>query len=148
MYRFLTLFETRMKKLFYIKQSHTCILFFCTLRTCKKPILPIIFKYVFNQSSQSSSTTNQTNQTNGSKSPRHHIIVIRQGETIRLTCLMLNQKLDTQLLSVSGDCHNLAGALCITHPLNIFSFNFLTTILLSYPPLIIYNTYLIAVHSI
>ena len=65
-----------------------------------------------------------TNQPNGSKSPRYHIIVVRQGETIRLTCLMLNQKLDTQILSVSGDCHKMAGALCITHPLNIFSLNF------------------------
>ena len=75
MYRFPTPSETRMKQLFYIKQSHICILFFCNLRTCKKPILPIILKYVFNQSSQSSSTTNKTNQTKGSKSPRHHIIL-------------------------------------------------------------------------
>ena len=76
-----------------------------------------------------------------SKSPRYHFIVVRQGETIRLTCPMLNRKLDTQILSVTGDCHKMAGALWITHPLNIFSLNFFTAILLSQPPLIIYNTY-------
>ena len=35
-----------------------------------------------------------------------------------------NQKLDTQYLPVSGDCRKMAGAFCITHPLDIFSLNF------------------------
>ena len=76
------------------------------------------------------------------------VIVVRQGETIKLTCLMLNQKLDTQILSVSGDCHKMAGELLITKYNTIFSISiFSTTILLSYRPLIIYNTYLLAVQS-
>ena len=33
-------------------------------------------------------------------------------------------KLESQSLSVSGYCHKMACALCITHPINIFSLNF------------------------
>ena len=59
----------------------------------------------------------------------HHVLIlqfVRQAETIRLTCLMSNQRLDTQILS----------ALEIAH--YIFSVSiFLTSILLSYPHLYI-----------
>ena len=41
----------------------------------------------------------------GLNHPRYHILVVRQGESNRPVCMMLNQKLDTQILSVSGHCH-------------------------------------------
>ena len=71
--------------------------------------------FVFNQSSQSSFSTNQTY---GGKTPRHHIIDVRQGETISQTCLMLNQSENPFFVSLW------ILRVCITHPINIFGLNF------------------------
>ena len=36
----------------------------------------------------------------------------------------VNQRLNTQFLSVSGNCRKIAGASGITHPIDVFSLNF------------------------
>ena len=64
------------------------------------------------------------NQTNGSKSPRDHNYSRTPRINDQTKLSDVKSKLESQLLLVSGYCHNMAGALCITHPINIFSLNF------------------------
>ena len=57
-------------------------------------------------------------------------------------------KLESQSLSVSGYCHKMAGALRITHPINIFSLNFFNYNLIILPTCHHHLQHLFDSHSI
>ena len=62
-------------------------------------------------------------QTNGSESPRRYIIVVSRRNN-QTNFSNVESKPGTLFLSVAGDCDNMAGKLCITHPIKMFSLNF------------------------
>ena len=61
-------------------------------------------------------------QTNGSESPHRYIIIVSKRNN-QTNFSDVESKLGTLFLSVAGHCHNMAGTLCITNPINMFSLN-------------------------
>ena len=84
-------------------------------------------------------------QTNGSESPHHYIII--ESRRNNLTNFSdVKSKAGTLFLSVAGDCHDMAGTLCITHPINMFSLNFVNySLIIRSDPSLFLLTYLIVI---
>ena len=100
----------------YIKQSQTCIysIFYFHI---KRPTISINHKMC-----PEFSIFMNHSQTNGSESPRRYIIIVsRRSNQTKFSDV--DSKPGTLFLSVAGDCQNMAGKLCITHPIKMFSLN-------------------------
>ena len=84
-------------------------------------------------------------QTNGSESPRRYIIIVSRGNN-QTNFSDDGSKPGTLFLSVAGHCHNMASKFCITHPIKMFSLNFVNySLIIRSNPSLFLLTYLIAI---
>ena len=112
---------------YFIYKAVTNLYLFYILLHVKRPSISINHKM-----SLEFSIFMNHQQTNGSESPRRFII-IRLRRNNRTNFSDVESKPGTLFLSVAGDCHNMAGKLCITHPIKIFSLNFVNCSLIIRP---------------
>ena len=83
--------------------------------------------------------------TNGLESARCYIIFVPRRNNQK-NFSDVESKPGTLFFSVAGDCHNMAGTLCIAHPIKIFSLNVVNCSLLIRPnPSLFLLTYLIVI---
>ena len=84
-------------------------------------------------------------QTNGPDSPRYYITIVSRRNN-QTNFLDVEWKPGTLFLSVAGDCHNMAGTLCITHPIKMFSLNSVNySLIIRSNPSLFLLTYLIVI---
>ena len=84
-------------------------------------------------------------QTNGSESPHRYIIIVSKRNN-QTNFSDVDSKPGTLFLSDAGDCHNMAGTLCITHPIKMFSLNSVNySLIIRSNPSLFLLTYLIVI---